>query len=642
MASRWKLVAREHLAPRRCERTVSRGRDRTVSRTVRSVNVWPVIATAHGLGEGVEKLGVIVVALLAATVALSTPSARLIHFHISNRSRETPAYGGNSRFGQQRAIALLAALVLTPALLVIDIWHTSQLTHLRHHPAEAGAAVVVGLLVVLALALVIHRRPQAFPLLAIFALPFRLPIATGGSTSNLLIPLYLVVGAGALAYAVPQLRVGRSPAHGPDPATDGLGGCPRHDADTATDCAQDDASARDDGPSAPDGWWGRFTSTRGVEWLLMASVVLYALQAAYSADFSKALENMVFFYVPFTLLFALLREVQWTRELLLRCLAVAVALAVVFAGIGFVEYSRKQLFLNPKVVAADQYGNYFRVNSLFFDPNIYGRFLALTMVGVAAAVLWSERRREVLLGGAVLLWLLGGLVTSFSQSSIAALLLGLAVLAAYRWDVRGTLYVAGALVAIALVAVLAAPPSLHLGLSGKGASASSATSGRTKLIEGGLRLFADRPLQGFGPGSFAQEYRGREHVTSDSATSASHTIPVTVAAEQGIVGLVLYAALLVAAFAVLFRGAGRSPPEPTPGDALTSPFRPALAACFAALVLHTFTYADFLEDPETWLLLGIGLALAAGGHGVSFRSATGDRREAGSAPTDRPAAASTA
>ena len=348
----------------------------------------------------------------------------------------------------------------------------------------------------------------------------------------------------------------------------------------------------------PNGWWARTISPRGLEWLLTAAVVLYALQAAYSADFSKALENMVFFYVPFALLFALLREVQWTRELLLQCLAVAVALAVVFAGIGFVEYDRKQLFLNPKVVAADQYGNYFRVNSLFFDPNIYGRFLALVMIGVTTGVLWSVRRREVLLGGAVLLWLLAGLVTSFSQSSIAALLLGLAVLAAYRWDVRGTIYVTIALAAIALVLVALAPASLHLGLTGKGGSASNATSGRTKLIEGGLRLFADRPLQGFGPGSFAQEYRAHEHVTSTSATSASHTTPITVAAEQGIVGLALYVALLVSGFAVLFRGAGRSPP------------RVALAACFAALVLHTFTYADFLEDPETWVLLGIGVALA--------------------------------
>lgn len=532
------------------------------------MSALPILATVHGLGEVAEKLGVIAVALLVLLAVLARPP-------------QTPE--------RVRAAAMLGALALTPVLLVADIWHTSQLTHLRHHPAEAVAAILVGAIVVGGLALLIHQRPRALPLLAVFALPFRLPIATGGSTSNLLIPLYLVVGAGALAYAVPRLSSRLSPA---DPVRG------RPPARAATD-------------AKPSGWWGQMTSPRGLEWLLMAAVALYALQAAYSADFSKALENMVFFYVPFALLFALLREVQWTRELLLQCLAVAVALAVVFAGIGFVEYDRKQLFLNPKVVAADQYGNYFRVNSLFFDPNIYGRFLALTMIAVMTGVLWSARRREVLLGGAVLLWLLAGLVTSFSQSSIAALLLGLAILAAYRWDLRGTLYVTVALGAIALVVALVAPPSLHLGLNGKGGSASNATSGRTKLIEGGLRLFADRPLQGFGPGSFAQEYRTHEHARSDSATSASHTIPVTVAAEQGILGLALYVALLVSAFAVLFRGAGRSPP------------RIALAACFAALVLHTFTYADFLEDPETWLLLGIGVALATAARDPDRRSTVG-------------------
>ncbi|MFI5004879.1 MAG: O-antigen ligase family protein [Solirubrobacterales bacterium] len=537
-----------------------------------------LLATAHGVGEAAEKLGVIAVALLAAVAVLARPP------RVSERAR---------------AAAMLAALVVAPVLLVVDIWHTSQLTHLRHQPAKAAAAAVLGLLVVAGLAMLIHRRPRAFPLLAVFALPFRLPISTGGSTSNLLIPLYLVVGAGALAYAVPRLSGARGPDT-PEPFSDGA---PARPADRT--------------PAAA-GWWAHLISPRGLEWLLAASVVLYGLQAAYSADFSKALENMVFFYVPFALLFALLREVRWTRELLLGCLAVAVALAVVFAGIGFVEYHRRQLFLNPRVIAANQYSDYFRVNSLFFDPNIYGRFLALTMVGVTTGVMWSVRRREVLLGGGLLLGLLGGLVTSFSQSSIAALLLGLAVLAAYRWDVRSTVYVAGALAAIALVVVAAAPPSLHLGLTGRGGSASNATSGRTKLIEGGLRLFADRPVQGFGPGSFAAEYREHEaHVTSTSATSASHTIPVTVAAEQGIVGLALYAALLVSACAVLLTGAGRSPP------------RIAVAACFTALVLHTFTYADFLEDPVTWTLLGIGTALAcAAGGGSEQRHSAPDMEPA--------------
>jgi O-antigen ligase len=426
-----------------------------------------------------------------------------------------------------------------------------------------GALVIIG-----ALTLVMRRRPEAFPLLAVFALPFRLPISADGRTVNLLIPLYLVVAAGTLAQLVPRWLSRRA------------GEAPRRSPIT-------------------------------LEWLLLGAVVLYAVQGIYSTDHAKAAENVAFFYIPFGLLFMLLRDVRWTRELVLACLGVAVALAVVFAGVGFVEYSRKSLFLNPKVVAANQYGNYFRVNSLFFDPSIYGRFLAMVMIAVTSVVLWSCRRRDVLLAAGVLAWLLAGLVTSFSQSSIAALLLGLALLAAYRWDVRATVYVAGALLAIAAVFVLVAPPSLHFGLNGSGGSTSNATSGRTKLISGGLELFAQRPLYGYGSGSFETEYKHLGKASAANATSASHTTPITVAAEQGIIGLAVYAALLLAAFAVLFTGARRSPPRPIGA-------RPAIAACLAALVLHTWTYADFLEDPITWTLLGIGVALARAEEGKDF------------------------
>jgi O-antigen ligase len=447
------------------------------------------------------------------------------------------------------------------------------------------AAALAGSLVVIAvLALLMRRRPDAFPLLAILALPFRLPISTQGRTVNLLIPLYLVVAAGTLALLISRLPARRrgSPARGRSVPALEQGPLAERPPETRP-------SLRDHSS------WG---TPRVLETLLLAAVLLYALQLAYSSNPGKAATNIAFFYVPFGLLFLLLREVEWTRELLLRCLAVAVGLAVLFAGVGFIEYYRKSLFLNPKVVAANQFDNYFRVNSLFFDPSIYGRFLALVMIALTSIVLWRPSRRDVLLSAAVLLWLLAGLVTSFSQSSIVALLVGLAVLAAWRWGVRGTLYVSLSLLAVGGALVLLAPASLHFGLKGSGGSTSNATSGRSKLISGGLDLFAARPLQGYGSGSFETEYQRHSKASSQNATSASHTIPVTVAAEQGIVGLGLYVALLISAFLVLFRGAGRSPP------------RIAIAACFAGLVLHTWTYADFLEDPMTWTLLGIGVALA--------------------------------
>jgi len=484
-------------------------------------------------------------------------------------------------------------------------------------PSPGGLATeALGALgVIAALALVMRRDARAFPVLAVLALPFRLPISTDGRTVNLLLPLYAVVAAGTLVHLVPRLlacardsvpfRVLRHkvPTH-PTPHGGGQAG---------------------GRPSA-------YRSRRPpmlLDWLLLATVVLYAVQTGYSTDLSKGAQNLVFFYVPFALLYVLLREAPWTPRLVLACLAAAVGLAVAFAGVGFVEYYRKALFLNPKVVAANEYANYFRVNSLFFDPSIYGRFLALVMIAVSTVVLWSRRRREQLIGAGVLAWLMVGLVTSFSQSSIAALLLGLAVLAAWRWDVRATVYVSVAIAAIAAIAVLAAPASLHFGLKGSGGSANNATSGRAKLISGGVELFAQRPLSGYGSGSFETEYKHHgKNTTAANATSASHTIPVTVAAEQGIVGLALYVALLVVAFLTLFSGVGRSPPRPKPGDtrlteagrhSLTlaspvrpaSPFRPAIAACFAALVLHTWVYADFLEDPVTWTLLGIGVALGA-------------------------------
>jgi hypothetical protein len=53
--------------------------------------------------------------------------------------------------------------------------------------------------------------------------------------------------------------------------------------------------------------------------------------------------------------------------------------------------------------------------------------------------------------------------------------------------------------------------------------------------------------------------------------------------------------------------------------------RSAVAAAFIALVFHSLLYADFLEDPTTWVLLGIGLALAA----APWRTLEGERDVAG-------------
>jgi O-antigen ligase len=340
-------------------------------------------------------------------------------------------------------------------------------------------------------------------------------------------------------------------------------------------------------------------------WALAAFVAVYALQSVYSEDFSKALQEVCFFLVPFTLAYALLREVRWDRRLLVAVLVLIAAEAVLFVAIGSVEYVTRSLFWNDAVITSNEFHTYFRVNSVFWDPNVYGRYLALVLVVVTAALLYVRDRRWLwLLAGAVLvIWI--GLAETFSQSSFVALLAGLAVLAALRWSWRWTLAaVLVGIVGAVLVVTLTGGKSLDLGNLSKRLNID--TSGRTDLVSGGADLFSQRPLWGYGSGSFQHAYSN--HHGSGAPVSISHTEPVTVAAEQGLIGLVFYLGLIAIALWTLGAGLWARAPgrRPTIADAA----RAAVLAAFVALLVHTLAYAGFFQDPITWVLLAIGASLA--------------------------------
>ena len=493
------------------------------------------------------KLGVVVVALFAA-------GTLLLHDR------------------RKRALAMLGALVLSPVLLLSDIWDSPQLRLVHRHPLVALVGAVIAIALLAAVARVIARHPGVLAPLAVLALPFRVPIQAGGTTSNLLVPLYLVVAAGALAWIVPALRA--PPESDPTiPHDDGSGG------------------------------WAIW-----VERLLALYVVLYGVQAIYSSSFETALQQMVFFYVPFTVLYRLLRGLRWTPEMIGFCLRLTVALALIFSAIGFVEYATKSIILNSKLVVANDLHTYFTVNSVFFDPDIFGRYLALVMILLAVVLLYDRPQREQVATIVVLAILWVGLLLTLSRSSLGALLVGLAVLAALRWKPSRALVVAVVVIALGALAVAATPRTfgLNQGLNG-------ASSGRGGLVSGGLSLFADRPVWGWGSGSFVKEYRAHHRATA-TTLSASHTIPVTVGAEQGLIGEITYVALVISALICLLRRAR--------GD----PIRSAIGAAFAALVFHTLLYADFLEDPVTWALLGVGVSLAVSPLPAAVRRESGGVR----------------
>jgi O-antigen ligase len=466
--------------------------------------------------------------------------------------------------GRTRSAAMLTALLLFPILILGDQWHTHRIVELRHHEAKAAAAIVVGAVLVVALAWVFRKWPVLMPLAIIGTLPFRIPLQSGGETANLLVPLYVVIAAGVIAAMfLPPPAEKRRP--------------------------------------------------RWVAKTLAAFVVLYALQALYSEDFSKGLQEVCFFLVPFTLAYILLRELPWDRRLLVWAFCLVTVEAVVFMLIGSVEYASRSLFWNEAVIRSNEFHTYFRVNSMFWDPNIYGRYLALVLVVVTTAMLWIRDRRTFLLlcGVILLLWI--GLAQTFSQSSFIALLSGLALLAALRWSWRWTLgvVVVGA-VGAALVVIL---------VGGKGFDFSRInldTSGRANLVSGGAELFSERPLWGYGSGSFQTAYRDHLETDKKAPVTISHTEPVTVGAEQGLIGLIAYVALVVVALWTMGAGLWARGPERAPP--VTFIARAAVLAAFVTLLVHTMAYAGFFQDPITWVLMAIGASLAAARTGAPDRT----------------------
>src|SRR4051794_19431027 len=158
-----------------------------------------------------------------------------------------------------RAAAGIAVLVLAPIALLTTVTgdNESSLPHVS--VPLAGAAGVAGLALVVAVAAAFVRWPRAVLPAALATLAFRVPLEIGDQSVKLLLPLYLVIAAAALAYAYSAFR--------------GSADAPR--------------------------------PVRLLDVTLVVFLGLYALQSAYSPDPAVAAQNICFFYAPFALLFGL-------------------------------------------------------------------------------------------------------------------------------------------------------------------------------------------------------------------------------------------------------------------------------------------------------------------------------------------------
>ena len=419
-----------------------------------------------------------------------------------------------------------------------------------HRPLLVAAAAA-GLVLAGAGAWILLRWPLLLPFAALACFPARIPVSVGSTDANLLVPLYAVVAAAALALAWELV-------HG-------------------------DGRTRELGP---------------VAWPLAAFVAWTGLSVLWVDDLREGAIALLFYYLPFGLLALAVARLPWERRWLRWLYAQLALMAMAFAAIGAYQWATRDVFWNPKVIVGNAYAPFYRVNSVFWDPSIYGRFLVVAILASLVLAL-STRAARVAVGLAAVVaatWI--GLLVSFSQSSFVALLAGVLAAAAFAW--RWRVVAAVGLAAVVLVSVGFAAPNVRHNVFGN--SLNRVTSDRYSLVTNGLRIAADHPAGGVGIGGFRRAYAERKHLKGDDPKkAASHDTPVTVVAETGVPGLVLLGWLLASALVLALRR--------VPGG-FVGRTRLVVGLALGTIAVHSLFYNAFFEDPMAWSLLGL-VALAA-------------------------------
>jgi hypothetical protein len=324
-----------------------------------------------------------------------------------------------------------------------------------------------------------------------------------------------------------------------------------------------------------------------------AFLALASLSLLWSSDPGSGRNLLEFFLLPFAVLVAVGARAPFPDRLPRVLGSLAVGLAVLFAGVGIVEAATHRLiFYSHNLAVSNTYPSFFRVTSLFRDPSLYGRHVVLGLA-VLVVALWL-RRIELVPAAALIALLWVGLYFSYSQSSLAALfavVLAVTIVAAerrVRWVAIATA-VAVALVGTGIAASKVADTSVR-----------KATSDRSRRVELTAKVWVHHPVAGVGLGAQPRESQKLADRFAPAQNFVSHTTPLTVAAELGIAGFVVYVALLAG-------GAWSLNAVRRRHEALGL----SLAAVFLALFVHSLAYSGFFEDPITWLVLAVAAAFLA-------------------------------
>ena len=302
---------------------------------------------------------------------------------------------------------------------------------------------------------------------------------------------------------------------------------------------------------------GRFAglARRSVRGLDLAGVLMLAAAgfSALSADDPTAalFELRSVFLLP-ALYYVLLRRARLDRAARYRLVDAWMVGALGVALVGLV-----QVALGRNLVYAE--GGLPRLQSVYFSPNNVGLYLGRAWPMLVAVAVGGASRQRRLAYGLMSLPITLALVLSFSRG---ALLLGVpaAVAVMSWWAGRRWRW---AVVALAVLAALLAVPLMRVPRFGSLLDLhQGSTFFRLELWRSSLRMIADHPWLGLGPGNFQSAYRTRYVLPSawqEFDLEHAHNIYLDHWTRLGVLGLVALVVGQVAFWRVLRRWpAGRA------------------------------------------------------------------------------------
>ncbi len=263
----------------------------------------------------------------------------------------------------------------------------------------------------------------------------------------------------------------------------------------------------------------------------------------------------------------------------------------------------------------------YRVNATFGDPNIMARFL--TLVACAAILVFAARQKPAWLAVAALVAAAAVVPLTFSKSGYVIFPASAVLAVLFATPRRRAAAIALVALAVFAGSIAANPATRDRALVDFGVIAGTTQNGgspvvgpstgqigggrldsvRSYLIQAGWRMFLDHPLTGVGFGGFQHALLTRydrflpQDQPANQLVTLSHTGAITILAEQGLAGAVLFGGFLLAlAWEVV--GALRRPTAWRNWIVM-----PALFV--VPILVYSQIEGRLIEEPYLWVALGL-------------------------------------